>query len=107
MSKDQLNQNSPLIGRFDQSFLIHMIRDFFALLVVVTVLEFTLKAGIVYYKFRMIGPDQVQAAADELSGRSCATKAGRSPRAPSIRSLSRTGRTWAIASPLHHLRSPS
>ena len=67
MSRQKLDQNSPLIGRFDQSFLIHMIRDFFLLLVLVTVLEFTLKAGMVYYKFRVLGLSDAQEAAEELA----------------------------------------
>ena len=35
-----IDQHSSSIGRFDQSFLIHMIRDFFFVLVIVTVVEF-------------------------------------------------------------------
>lgn len=65
MAHHKLDQNSPLIGRFDQSFLIHMIRDFFLILMLVTVLEFALKAAMVYYKFRMSGPsDAARVAAD-------------------------------------------
>lgn len=65
MPRQKLDQNSPLIGRFDQSFLIHMIRDFFVILMLVTVLEFALKAAMVYYKFRMSGPsDAARVAAD-------------------------------------------
>ncbi|TVP70730.1 MAG: methyl-accepting chemotaxis protein [Rhodobacteraceae bacterium] len=67
MAHDTLDQNSPLIGRFDQSFLIHMIRDFFVILIAVTVLEFTLKAGLVYYDFRVNGPGQVESAAGDLA----------------------------------------
>lgn len=67
MARQKLDQNSPLIGRFDQSFLIHMIRDFFVILVAVTVLEFTLKAALVYYSFRVSGPDRAQEVADDLA----------------------------------------
>ena len=35
-----VHEESASIGRFDKSFLIHMIRDFFFILVIVTVLEF-------------------------------------------------------------------
>ncbi|MGX0877739.1 hypothetical protein ACSSV4_002432 [Roseovarius sp. MBR-154] len=67
MARQKLDQNSPLIGRFDQSFLIHMIRDFFVILVAVTVLEFTLKAGLVYYSFRVSGPDRTQEVAEGIA----------------------------------------
>lgn len=67
MAQGPLDEKSPLIGRFDQSFLIHMIRDFFVLLVLVTVLEFALKAGMVYYGFRVQGPEVVQAAAGTIA----------------------------------------
>ena len=66
MSRQRLDQDSPLIGRFDQSFLIHMIRDFFVILLAVTVLEFALKAGLVYYKFTMNGPRDVRTLASNL-----------------------------------------
>lgn len=67
MARKSLDESSPLIGRFDQSFLIHMIRDFFVLLVLVTVLEFALKAGMVYYSFRSEGPDTTRQAADDIA----------------------------------------
>jgi HAMP domain-containing protein len=67
MARQKLDQNSPLIGRFDQSFLIHMIRDFFVILVAVTVLEFTLKAALVYYKFRVSGPERTQEVAEGIA----------------------------------------
>lgn len=67
MPRRKLDQNSPLIGRFDQSFLIHMIRDFFVILVLVGVLEFALKAGMVYYKFRVMGPSDAARAAGDLA----------------------------------------
>jgi len=67
MSRQKLDQNSPLIGRFDQSFLIHMIRDFFVILMLVTVLEFALKATMVYYKFRISGPSDAARVAEDLA----------------------------------------
>jgi hypothetical protein len=44
-----------------------MIRDFFVILVAVTVLEFTLKAGLVYYSFRVSGPDRTQEVAEGIA----------------------------------------
>jgi len=67
MARRKLDQNSPLIGRFDKSFLIHMIRDFFVILVAVTVLEFSLKAALVYYKFRVSGPERSQQVAEDIA----------------------------------------
>jgi methyl-accepting chemotaxis protein len=67
MARDSLDESSPLIGRFDQSFLIHMIRDFFVLLVLVTVLEFALKAGMVYYNFRAEGPQAAREIAADIA----------------------------------------
>ncbi|MDZ7710570.1 MAG: hypothetical protein U5K36_11320 [Roseovarius sp.] len=67
MTRRSLDESNPLIGRFDQSFLIHMIRDFFVLLVLVTVLEFALKAGMVYYSFRTEGPDTAREVAADIA----------------------------------------
>src|SRR6056297_2484892 len=61
MARRKLDQNSPLIGRFDQSFLIYVI------LVAVTVLEFSLKAALVYYKFRVSGPERSQQVAEDIA----------------------------------------
>ncbi|OLS44190.1 histidine kinase [Rhodovulum sulfidophilum] len=58
---------SHAIGRFDKSFLIHMIKDFFLVLLAVTVLEFALKAALVYYKFETRGQDQARAVAEDLA----------------------------------------
>jgi len=44
-----------------------MIRDFFVILIAVTVLELTLKAGLVYYKFRVSGPDRAQEVAADIA----------------------------------------
>jgi len=40
--------HNPSIGRFDKSFLVHMIKDFFLVLLAVSILEFALKAAAVY-----------------------------------------------------------
>jgi len=67
MAQESLDESSPLIGRFDKSFLIHMIRDFFVLLVLVTVLEFALKAAMVYYSFRTEGPETTRQVAGDIA----------------------------------------
>ena len=62
-----LEQTNPSIGRFDKSFLIHMIKDFFVVLVVVTVIEFALKAGSVYWDYHANGESQALDVAEEIS----------------------------------------
>jgi methyl-accepting chemotaxis protein len=61
------DQSSVAIGRFDKSFLIHMIKDFFLVLVAVTVLEFALKAALVYYNFRFDGEEEARVVAEDLA----------------------------------------
>ena len=56
------------VGRFDQSFLVHMIKDFFVVLLVVTALEFGVKAGLVYYDYVANGPDEVAGVAEDIAG---------------------------------------
>jgi methyl-accepting chemotaxis protein len=55
-----------LIGRFDKSFLIHMIKDFFLVLLLVTALEFALKACNVYWDYQTNGTAQAEVVAEEL-----------------------------------------
>ena len=55
------------LGRFDKSFLIHMIKDFFLVLLLVMILEFALKAGKVYWDYHSNGEAQALEVADELS----------------------------------------
>lgn len=62
-----LATSSPSIGRFDKSFLVHMIKDFFLVLLAVTMLEFTFKAVGVVYNFSMNGAAQAQIVADDLA----------------------------------------
>lgn len=62
-----LEQSNPSIGRFDQSFLIHMIKDFFLVLLFVMFIEFALKAGSVYWDYQVNGKNQALAVAEELS----------------------------------------
>lgn len=61
------DQTSRDVGRFDKSFLVHMIRDFFLVLLAVTILEFALKASLVYYNFRVNGADEAAAVAEDLA----------------------------------------
>ncbi|MEM9578125.1 MAG: methyl-accepting chemotaxis protein [Pseudomonadota bacterium] len=62
-----LRDDNPSIGRFDKSFLIHMIRDFFIILVIVTVVEFSLKAGLVYYNYLVNGEREAAIVAEDLA----------------------------------------
>lgn len=62
-----LSNNDQLIGRFDRSFLIHMVKEFFLILLIVTALEFSLKAALVYYKFRTENVTNVERVANEIA----------------------------------------
>ncbi|MEM6933516.1 MAG: methyl-accepting chemotaxis protein [Pseudomonadota bacterium] len=62
-----IEQSSASLGRFDKSFLIHMIRDFFLVLVLVTVLEFALKASLVYWNYATDGGREAQTVAEDLA----------------------------------------
>lgn len=53
--------------RFDHSFVIRMIRDFFLVLVVVVLLELAVRFGLVLYGFETEKPEQVAIAADRLA----------------------------------------
>lgn len=55
------------IGRFDRSFLIHMIKEFFVILLVVTLLEFSLKAALVYYDFQTNSQMHVEKVAADIA----------------------------------------
>jgi hypothetical protein len=55
------------LGGFDRSFLVTMIRDFFVILLLVTVAEFALKAGMVVWEFETTGRAATQDAADEVA----------------------------------------
>lgn len=62
-----LEQSNPSIGRFDKSFLIHMIKDFFFVLILVTIIEFALKAGSVYWEYQTDGENQALEVAEEIA----------------------------------------
>ena len=61
------NQSDQTLGRFDKSFLILMIQDFFLVLLLVTILEFALKAGKVYWDYESNGIAQAEEVARELA----------------------------------------
>ena len=61
------NQSDQTLGRFDKSFLILMIQDFFLVLLLVTILEFALKAGKVYWDYESNGVAQAEEVARELA----------------------------------------
>jgi HAMP domain-containing protein len=54
-------------GRFEQSFMFHMIRDFFLLLLVVAALELGIRYAALLYDFRSAEPARVQRAAGQLA----------------------------------------
>jgi methyl-accepting chemotaxis protein len=55
------------IGRFEQSFHFHMIRDFFLLLIVVAVVELGIRYAVLMYDFRNAEPARVNRAAEQLA----------------------------------------
>ncbi|MEM8751951.1 MAG: histidine kinase [Pseudomonadota bacterium] len=65
--KDGFIEDRSAIGRFDKSFLIQMIRDFFVILVLVAALEFSLKAGLVYWSYETDGEAEAATAAQEIA----------------------------------------
>ncbi|MEO1676811.1 MAG: methyl-accepting chemotaxis protein [Pseudomonadota bacterium] len=62
-----LDEDSASIGRFDRSFLVHMIKDFFVILVLVTIIEFSFKAGLVWWNWQTDGTNEAQIVADDLA----------------------------------------
>lgn len=62
-----LDTNNPSIGRLDKSFLVHMIKDFFLVLLAVSILQFALKAAGAYYNFSVNGASEAQVVADDLA----------------------------------------
>lgn len=55
------------IGQFEQSFMFHMIRDFFLLLLVVVALELGIRYGVVLYEFKNNEPERVDRSAQQLA----------------------------------------
>lgn len=62
-----IDQYSPSIGRFDKSFLVHMIKDFFFVLLAVTAIEFSFKAALVYYNYHFDGEKEARVVAEDLA----------------------------------------
>ena len=58
---------TPEASRFDESFIIAMIRDFFLALITVTVFELGLKLSIVLYDFYVDEKEEVQDTAERLA----------------------------------------
>jgi len=56
------------VGRFEQSFVYQMIRDFFLLLVVVAAVELAIRYAALLYQFRTAEPQRVARAAEQLAG---------------------------------------
>lgn len=54
-------------SRFEQSFMFHMIRDFFLLLVAVAVIELGIRYAVLLYEFRTSEPARVDRAATQLA----------------------------------------
>jgi len=54
-------------GRFDQSFIFHMIRDFFALLLLVAAAELGIRYAVLLYEFRTSEPGRVDRSAQALA----------------------------------------
>jgi len=54
-------------GQFEQSFMFHMIRDFFLLLLVVVALELGIRYGVVLYEFKTAEPERVDRSAQQLA----------------------------------------
>jgi methyl-accepting chemotaxis protein len=54
-------------GRFEQSFMFHMIRDFFLLLIVVAGLELGIRYVAVVYDFKVNEPQRVERSAEQLA----------------------------------------
>jgi HAMP domain len=59
--------NTSRIGRFEQSFMFHMIRDFFLLLLAVTAIELAIRYAVLSYEFRSNEPARVERAAVQLA----------------------------------------
>lgn len=59
--------NAPPHGRFEQSFMFHMIRDFFLLLLAVAAVELGIRYAALLYDFRTAEPQRVQRAAAQLA----------------------------------------
>lgn len=57
----------PVAGRFEQSFVYHMIRDFFLILLAVAAVELAIRYAALLYEFRTREPARVNRAAEQLA----------------------------------------
>ena len=57
--------NASAAGRFEQSFVFHMIRDFFLLLLAVAAVEMAIRYAALLYDFRTAEPQRVKRAAEQ------------------------------------------
>lgn len=62
-----MSTHNPPSGRFDQSFMFHMIRDFFLLALVVAGVELGIRYAMVRYDFSNHEPERVDRAAQQLA----------------------------------------
>jgi len=61
------SQSNAAIGSFEQSFMFHMIRDFFLLLLAVAAVEMAIRYAVLRYNFAQAEPARVARAADQLA----------------------------------------
>ncbi len=62
-----MSTHNPPAGRFEQSFMFHMIRDFFLLALVVAGVELGIRYAVVRYDFSRNEPERVDRAAQQLA----------------------------------------
>ena len=63
----QAGDRSKTVGSFEQSFMFHMIRDFFLLLLVVAAVELAIRYAVLRYNFAQSEPARVDRAAEQLA----------------------------------------
>ena len=61
------SQSNAAVGSFEQSFMFHMIRDFFLLLLAVAAVEMAIRYAVLRYNFAQAEPARVARAADQLA----------------------------------------
>jgi methyl-accepting chemotaxis protein len=61
------HQANAAVGSFEQSFMFHMIRDFFLLLLAVAAVEMAIRYAVLRYNFAQAEPARVARAADQLA----------------------------------------
>ncbi len=63
----QAGNPTQAVGSFEQSFMFHMIRDFFLLLLAVAAVEMTIRYAVLRYNFAQAEPARVARAAEQLA----------------------------------------